>query len=308
MMLMPEPWAMSAQPLQQHMEPHMLHHMAVKNNVMLGSSPSSQQTEPSLCINPASTQARTRPSSVDGAHMLWAPISLGSSQEDPSQQQGALPLSQSPSAMPAQVHAPVRAMHRPPMASPSGVRRTTHQRLPRRAQSTPHIRTMDGDPSRASTALSSPNKTRSSAKSVRRLQSQMRLSTTPGQGDQTKTPTGRLRMRGSMAALREANAMHAAKQSPGPRKPLTLSFVNYGIEDAEELCSAVAPSGSYKVPLRNFKDSDDEGEPQASSPQAPPSEPLTPRSRNSPSALAPDPLTLPMSMPGQHEIKLESGV
>ena len=71
----------------------------------------------------------------------------------------------------------------------------------------------------------------------------MRLSTTPGQGDQTKTPTGRLRMRGSMAALREANAMHAAKQSPGPRKPLTLSFVNYGIEDAEELCSAVAPSG-----------------------------------------------------------------
>ena len=177
----------------------MLHYMAVKNNVMLGSSPSSQQTEPSLCINPASTQARTRPSSVDGAHMLWAPISLGSSQEDPSQQQGALPLSQSPSAMPAQVHAPVRAMHRPPMASPSGVRRTTHQRLPRKAQSTPHIRTMDGDPSRASTALSSPNKTRSSAKSVRRLQSQMRLSTTPGQGDQTKTPTGRLRMRGSVS-------------------------------------------------------------------------------------------------------------
>ena len=54
MMLMPEPWTMSAQPLQQHMEPHMLHHMAVKNNVMLGSSPSSQQTESSMCINPAS--------------------------------------------------------------------------------------------------------------------------------------------------------------------------------------------------------------------------------------------------------------
>lgn len=308
MMLMPEPWTMSAQPLQQHMEPHMLHHMAVKNNVMLGSSPSSQQTESSMCINPASTQARTRPSSVDGAHMLWAPISLGSTQEDPSQQHGALPLSQSPPAMPAQVHASIRAMHRPPMASPSGVRRTAHQRLPRKAQSTPHIRTMDGDPNRTSTASSSPNKARSSAKSVRRLQSQMRLNTTPGQGDQAKTPTGRLRMRGSMAALREANAMHAAKQSPGPRKPLTLSFVNYGIEDAEELCSAVAPSGSYKVPLRNFKDSDDEGEPQASSPQAPPSEPLTPRSRNSPSALTPDSLSLSMSMPGRHEIKLESGV
>lgn len=308
MMLMPESWAMSAQPLQQHMEPHMLHHMAVKNNVMLGSSPSPQQTESPMYINPASTQARTRPSSVDGASMLWAPISLGNAQEDLLQQQGTLPLSQSPPTMQTQVHAPVRTMHRPPVASPSGARRTMHQRLPRKAQSTPHIRTLDGDPARASAVSSSPNKARSSAKSVRRLQSHMRLSTTPGQGDQVKTPTGRLRMRGSMAALREANAMHAAKQSPGQRKPLTLSFVNYGIEDAEELCSAVAPSGSYKVPLRNFKDSDDEGEPSASSPPAPPSEPVTPRSRNSPSALAPDPMTLSMAMPGQHDIKLESGV
>ncbi|TKY84618.1 hypothetical protein EX895_006520 [Sporisorium graminicola] len=31
-----------------------------------------------------------------------------------------------------------------------------------------------------------------------------------------------------------------------------LSFVNYGMNDADEICSAVAPSGSYKVPLRGF--------------------------------------------------------
>ncbi len=46
----------------------------------------------------------------------------------------------------------------------------------------------------------------------------------------------------------------------------SLSFVNYGMDDADEICSAVAPSGSYKVPLRGFgtssgeeDDFDDEG-------------------------------------------------
>jgi hypothetical protein len=38
-------------------------------------------------------------------------------------------------------------------------------------------------------------------------------------------------------------------------------FVNYGIEDADELCAAVAPSGSYKVPLSGFvPDGEDEDE------------------------------------------------
>lgn len=32
-----------------------------------------------------------------------------------------------------------------------------------------------------------------------------------------------------------------------------LSFVNYGMDDADEICSAVAPSGSYKVPLRGYE-------------------------------------------------------
>ncbi|SPO27699.1 uncharacterized protein UTRI_04265_B [Ustilago trichophora] len=37
-----------------------------------------------------------------------------------------------------------------------------------------------------------------------------------------------------------------------------LSFVNYGMDDADEICSAVAPSGSYKVPLRGFGNSSGE--------------------------------------------------
>lgn len=40
-----------------------------------------------------------------------------------------------------------------------------------------------------------------------------------------------------------------------------FEFINYGIQDADELCAAVAPSGSYKVPLKGFGaggDDDDE--------------------------------------------------
>lgn len=40
-------------------------------------------------------------------------------------------------------------------------------------------------------------------------------------------------------------------------QPGKFAFVNYGMEDAEELCSAVAPSGSYKVPLKGYGSSDE---------------------------------------------------
>jgi hypothetical protein len=49
-----------------------------------------------------------------------------------------------------------------------------------------------------------------------------------------------------------------AKRSPDAAAPPlptaggSFSFVNYGIEDAQELCSAVAPSGSYKIPLKGY--------------------------------------------------------
>ncbi|KAJ1035405.1 hypothetical protein NDA13_000821 [Ustilago tritici] len=48
----------------------------------------------------------------------------------------------------------------------------------------------------------------------------------------------------------------------------SLSFVNYGMDDADEICSAVTPSGSYKVPLRGFGASsgeDDDFDDEASS-------------------------------------------
>lgn len=40
----------------------------------------------------------------------------------------------------------------------------------------------------------------------------------------------------------------------------SFEFVNYGIHDADELCSAVAPSGSYKVPLKGFGSNIDDQE------------------------------------------------
>ena len=65
----------------------------------------------------------------------------------------------------------------------------------------------------------------------------------------------------------QSNVSSRSNSSPGKSKSPTpsalasgsgsggftqLSFVNYGLNDADEICSAVAPSGSYKVPLRGF--------------------------------------------------------
>jgi hypothetical protein len=55
---------------------------------------------------------------------------------------------------------------------------------------------------------------------------------------------------GSKTARRRAAPEYAPEpENPRPGK---ISFVNYGIEDADELCAAVAPSGSYKIPLRGY--------------------------------------------------------
>ena len=62
---------------------------------------------------------------------------------------------------------------------------------------------------------------------------------------------------------------------------MTLSFVNYGIGDAEALCSAVAPSGSYKVPLRGY-DNRDGGSERSQDAQEHPSSDSTPRAMRRP--------------------------
>lgn len=154
------------------------------------------------------------------------------------------------------------------LMSPHRVLSYASLRAPRKAQSTPLFeRHADDNSGVAPSMLMSPSKVRGPPKAVRRLASHRRMSTQANSGAEAgKAPAGRLRVRGSMAALREANAMHAAAKSGGStsagvRRPLQLSFVNYGLEDAEELCSAVAPSGSYKVPLRGYRDSDDEDAP-----------------------------------------------
>ncbi|CAO1621270.1 unnamed protein product [Parajaminaea phylloscopi] len=61
---------------------------------------------------------------------------------------------------------------------------------------------------------------------------------------------------GTRRARSSSNLRHK-KSSPEaasmPQIPLGgFSFVNYGLEDAQELCAAVAPSGSYKVPLKGY--------------------------------------------------------
>ncbi|EST09565.1 hypothetical protein PSEUBRA_000782 [Kalmanozyma brasiliensis GHG001] len=62
----------------------------------------------------------------------------------------------------------------------------------------------------------------------------------------------------SVAPSRSNSSPGKSKSPPLPPLPSSskgfsaLSFVNYGMDDADEICSAVAPSGSYKVPLRGF--------------------------------------------------------
>jgi len=261
-----------------------------------------QQQQNTAYVDPTSTQASSasmplysRPSSVDATNSLWSPITPPTSSA----------LLQSTQQMQLMSASQMKPLHSPPAR-----RRGSTTRIPRKTQSTPQFQALDGDAHRTPSVPPSPNKARMVPKTVRRLASHRRMNgqiTTPN--EPMKTPVGgRLRMRGSMAALREANAMHSVAKSSSTqsmhqlhqqqqRKPLTLSFVNYGIEDAEELCSAVAPSGSYKVPLRGFKDSDDEAEPQgvatSSSPHPSPNEPVTPQNRHSPPSLAPEPMPLP---------------
>nr|CDI54301.1 putative protein [Melanopsichium pennsylvanicum 4] len=55
-----------------------------------------------------------------------------------------------------------------------------------------------------------------------------------------------------------SSALAAGSSSGGGFSFSKLAFVNYGMDDADEICSAVAPSGSYKVPLRGFGNSSGE--------------------------------------------------
>lgn len=57
---------------------------------------------------------------------------------------------------------------------------------------------------------------------------------------------------GSGSAAAEMAAVMGEGVDPWAPAPGGFSFVNYGVEDAQELCAAVAPSGSTKIPLKGY--------------------------------------------------------
>lgn len=82
------------------------------------------------------------------------------------------------------------------------------------------------------------------------------------QGSTRKEPDARRGGAGTRTIARSAQGSRSASpavSSPrGTSSPASaggygqISFVNYSIDDADELCSGVAPSGSYKIPLKGF--------------------------------------------------------
>lgn len=80
---------------------------------------------------------------------------------------------------------------------------------------------------------------------------------TPSKASTASAATSSRKIAGTRRVQSHKDLRKAAKNSSiSPPLPnaaaASFSFVNYGIEDAQELCSAVAPSGSYKVPLKGY--------------------------------------------------------
>ncbi|WFC98136.1 hypothetical protein MYAM1_000860 [Malassezia yamatoensis] len=207
-----------------------------------------------LFIDPQSTQAEARPSSSTsfsvGTSPSWSTLT------------------------PAMAGASLHYAPSVPAAltmSPTQISQTSPMKAPRKAQSTPVFQFATSgaadNPSPSMPSSSTVARARGTSKAIRKHASNKRmnsnnsgLSVLSPSSDAKSAGTSKLRARGSMMALRQANAMHAASKSPttANRRPMALSFVNYGINDADELCSAVAPSGSYKVPLHGYsQDSED---------------------------------------------------
>ena len=177
----------------------------------------------------------------------------------------------------------------PRLTSPTRRGRTGGQRAPRKAQSTPSFDVRPRSEAPAVPSGSSPARQRTAQRGLRSAASNKRMATmynnsASSAADANKQARGnRLRTHGSMAALRQASTMQPSKHasSSGPKRPMTLSFVNYGIGDAEALCSAVAPSGSYKVPLRGYDNRDGGSERSQDTQEHPPSD-STPRAMRRP--------------------------
>lgn len=247
--MMQQVQALSAMGYTPHTDPGALSHLT-GTFAPLSMHAMSSAAPQALFVDPQSTQAE-----ITSPHGSWDPSGTPTSWATRTPTLSTMSLQQ---ALPI---------------SPTRRGRPSVAKTPRKAQSTPlfQITTMSGaEPTTvpAVPGTTTPGRTRGPQKALRKHTSHRRMNAGAGANTMSPVPDAkaahgsRLRARGSMMALRQANAMQAAaKPASAPRKPMTLSFVNYGIDDAEELCSAVAPSGSYKVPLRGYsRDSDGEEE------------------------------------------------
>lgn len=159
---------------------------------------------------------------------------------------------QSPTALSSTPASPVKLL------SPTRRGRMGMPKLPRKAQSTPlfDVSTpldMRGHPS-TSAGARGPQKTLRKYASNKRINGGAPFLATASTSDTKGAGQARLRGRPSMMVLHEANGGPSTSRGPGAkppnlahRRPVTLNFINYGINDAEALCAAVAPSGSYRA-------------------------------------------------------------
>ncbi|UZJ54843.1 hypothetical protein CBS101457_004163 [Exobasidium rhododendri] len=147
---------------------------------------------------------------------------------------------------------------------------------PVQQQSKPKIKQMRSSPNMRRSPSSDDSS--SSTKSLRKIASNRRLTISksmPFQSENTiimSSPTKSPLKKGKSPKLNANFAIpplptFASLQQGSPSTSRVASnegssssfqFVNYGVEDADELCSGVAPSGSYKIPLKGFGSAQDD--------------------------------------------------
>lgn len=141
-------------------------------------------------------------------------------------------------------------------------------------QKQPNLKQMRSSPNMR-TSPSSDGCSSSTKSPLRKIASNRRLTGSSSTGEfimpsPTKSPNKKgksPKMAANTIALPPLPISNHFQQQPSSATIATFSnsgrggafqFVNYGVEDADELCSAVAPSGSYKIPLKGFGSGQDD--------------------------------------------------
>ncbi|PWN48168.1 hypothetical protein IE53DRAFT_370848 [Violaceomyces palustris] len=126
-------------------------------------------------------------------------------------------------------------------------------RSPVKMRSSPQLRTPNSE------TTSGPDQV--AGQSPRKIASNRRIVSnfSPGSAGGGSSSSKGTRAKGEIKASKSSSPTPITGQSTPTSTQFnftSLSFVNYGMEDAEELCSAVAPSGSYKIPLKGYGSSE----------------------------------------------------